>query len=608
MKVIVNKNKKRYVSDIIGEEYKYWENNDTIFIPAYTGMGKSYFVLHELLPYCVKINKKILYLVNRKILKKQLIEEVQTDVELENNHLFNGTTHSINDYIYITTYQDIERKISQKSTKEVCDFISTFDICIYDECHYFYSDSLFNTYTEISFDYLRTMFDCKIQIFISATIDNIIPIIKNRPPIFTRYYDSIAGLRRFRNHKIFCPTKEKIYLKNITQDYSNYINTKVVIDIKDLNPLIITSIIYSSEKWLIFIDSIKEGKELCKNLNNEIEKYNKKFKNAAVFIDAEYTNREESVTEVTEILKNQKLTKRIIITTPVMYNGISIHDKDLKNMVIMCDTKEDFLQMLGRKRIEDNNNTLTLFILKRDIKHFNNRLLTMEKIYNFYLKHYKNINKMYTLNFYNELLPEGSETIELSPVYCWLHNIQLNSWYQNDILTDILQPNYFNEHEKLCYTLNGNIAFNSFSVNKCKNLILFYKNIIKKLEENSNAFIMEQQHWLNIPDEKINLNIYDFKEEIHTKIDNFIKPFLNKTLDTTENENLRENIRKYLLILLENMNNEKTNKEDFQTEINYLKKNDRCFSEEKFNEIMQLLEWTYRMEKEEQNHFKIYKK
>lgn len=32
-----------------------------------------------------------------------------------------------------------------------------------------------------------------------------------------------------------------------------------------------------------------------------------------------------------------------------MDNGISIHDVNLKNIVIMCDTKEEFIQMLGRK-------------------------------------------------------------------------------------------------------------------------------------------------------------------------------------------------------------------------------------------------------------------
>ncbi len=50
-----------------------------------------------------------------------------------------------------------------------------------------------------------------------------------------------------------------------------------------------------------------------------------------------------------------------------MDNGISLEDEYLRNIVIMADTKETFIQMLGRKRIKNNNEKLNLYILKRDI-------------------------------------------------------------------------------------------------------------------------------------------------------------------------------------------------------------------------------------------------
>ena len=64
------------VTDKIGEEYKQWSNYNKIFISAPTGSGKTYFILNVLLPFACSQNRKILFLVNRKILKLQLEKEI----------------------------------------------------------------------------------------------------------------------------------------------------------------------------------------------------------------------------------------------------------------------------------------------------------------------------------------------------------------------------------------------------------------------------------------------------------------------------------------------------------------------------------------------------
>ncbi len=43
-----------------------------------------------------------------------------------------------------------------------------------------------------------------------------------------------------------------------------------------------------------------------------------------------------------------------------MDNGISLEDEYLRNIVIMADTKETFIQMLGRKRIKNKDRKSTL--------------------------------------------------------------------------------------------------------------------------------------------------------------------------------------------------------------------------------------------------------
>lgn len=87
------------VADVIGEDYKGWKDKESVFISAPTGSGKTYFVLNTLLPYFSKAHKKILYLVNRQILKKQIEDEVD-NLPIEQR-----------ESIKVVSYQSIERDI-----------------------------------------------------------------------------------------------------------------------------------------------------------------------------------------------------------------------------------------------------------------------------------------------------------------------------------------------------------------------------------------------------------------------------------------------------------------------------------------------------------------
>ena len=66
---------KQTVSDIIGDSYKNWASNQIVIIDCPTGSGKSYFIFETLLDYAISNRKRILYLVNRKVLSAQLDEQ-----------------------------------------------------------------------------------------------------------------------------------------------------------------------------------------------------------------------------------------------------------------------------------------------------------------------------------------------------------------------------------------------------------------------------------------------------------------------------------------------------------------------------------------------------
>ena len=116
------------------------------------------------------------FLVNRKILEKQLQEELD-DIANEYDLSIN-----IKDYIYISTYQKIENLLATNSY-EIKRFYG-FTFVVYDECHYFFCDAAFNTLTELSYDFLRNTYCQCVQIFLSATMDNIFPILQKRKEIY----------------------------------------------------------------------------------------------------------------------------------------------------------------------------------------------------------------------------------------------------------------------------------------------------------------------------------------------------------------------------------------------------------------------------------------
>lgn len=87
-----------FIGETIGDDYKEWQDGSTIFISSQTGSGKTTFILKELLPYAKEQNKRILYLVNRRVLKEQM-ENAIRDLPLE-----------LSKYIEIESYQSIEDK------------------------------------------------------------------------------------------------------------------------------------------------------------------------------------------------------------------------------------------------------------------------------------------------------------------------------------------------------------------------------------------------------------------------------------------------------------------------------------------------------------------
>lgn len=279
-----------YIADKIKDEYKYWQKGDLIFISSPTGSGKTIFCLEVLLKYAAELNRNILYLVNRKILKGQL------------NTIISELSLQYRTSITIQTYQEMEHNILNfQYDKPKVASLENFDYVICDECHYFLTDSNFNTNTSISY---RKIIDCSrenITVFLSATVAEIKNYIKQdiivRDKMHSYFYSIPDGVSYrmglYRDDQVKEYTLEKNY------DY-------IIPHIRERKEDICDIVTQKEEKWLIFVDNIEYGNKLKQEIQLKFEEEKAKEQNTketkkVVMLDSNYKNLEEASLEVEHI-------------------------------------------------------------------------------------------------------------------------------------------------------------------------------------------------------------------------------------------------------------------------------------------------------------------
>lgn len=585
---------KQTVSAVIGDSYKNWDSNQIVIIDCPTGSGKSYFIFETLLDYAISNQKRILYLVNRKVLRAQLDEQYISGSNALNklHKKYRNTRFNIREYIRIYTYQYIET-LCLENADPFND--NSFDYIVYDECHYFYSDSNFNSNTEVSYNYLRNKFINKTHIFMSATIENMREFIS----------ESIPNANYTLNARFPLGSPQKVREYFIEKNY-DYLSINYFNDIDDLIYLIGNKE-YDNQKWLIFTDSKDRGKEIKK----EIEKNTQSIKNEdIVFIDTNYRNNEDSSETMDEIIQKNVMNKMIIISTPVMDNGISIKDIGLRNLVLLCDTEEEFIQMIGRKR--EDGQKVNLYLWKRNVLHFKRRSQYWDKINHFYND---NMSILFDIQRINELFkstagealksifhPNGNS---LSPDDFNSHVFDqlccLLDWFTRCGQGPLkLIFDDYNHAKIICFPFKGLICLNDFSIQRCKFLCSFYRDMAERMENDEDAFLNEQLSWLGVDKScatDISGDVYPQKiknliERISLSIESSLE---NKEIVKLEREDFLsfyETFRKCMKEVYEITEDG----EELENALKYLKKNDRPIPCDLFNSFMEEFGLPYKLE------------
>jgi hypothetical protein len=465
----------KWVTDIIGEDYKTWKNGDIIKIECQTGTGKTWFIKNRLLPHAINQGKTILYIANRINLKRQMKIDVAEIQGIEINYKDYNILDELEviGNIVISSYQKIQNSILNDNYNIHCqddlyDKYLNYDYIIWDECHFVVQDSAFNNKTIFFYDHYFEKCNKKcITILMSATMDYI------KEPI----------------NKRFNPGKIIDYNTGIDYSYLDVFYFKNIDDIVAT----INNDTYGN-KWLFFVNNIELAKDLLEKIKDSkfiCSQHNKKYINKM------------DLNELNNIITNNKFDCKCLITTKSLDNGININDQLVKNIIILAIDKVDFIQMLGRKRIDtEYPQRVNLFIMNRSIKTF-----------------YTLLNAKYTKEY---------EAVEL-----WKSDI--NS-FNRKFDTSIDKLSEFNH---LFYKTNSGWQLNEIGFFRLFKNIEFCKKMINKFYKvGKNAFIKEQLNWLKLKYYKDNWieEVIDAKEV--NKLTDYLKGIVGKKLFNTEKQEL----------------------------------------------------------------------
>ncbi|WP_448784311.1 DEAD/DEAH box helicase [Blautia sp.] len=307
---------KKYISDIIKDEYKEWKNTKVI-VSSGTGTGKTQFMLRVLLPYYLQAGKRVLYLCNRKVLYDQIRKEMLSLI---------GVT--------LMTYQSLQKELRKGST-------NTYDLVIADECHYFYLDAKFNGYTDLAYEYVMGQ-QANVVVFVSATADS--------------FFEDLV--------KDGVVKKDHIYSIPKSYDYVEKVYTYHKSMLTDIIDEILADTDF--EKILVFVNSMERLIEMH-NYYGDSAYYMCSQSQACSFATR-------------DCIENKKFSnKRMLFTTKVMDNGVDIIDDDLRHIITELFDIDSILQSIGRKRPIDYLDTCSFYFKIYDGRAVNNFYVSNQK-------------------------------------------------------------------------------------------------------------------------------------------------------------------------------------------------------------------------------------
>ena len=290
---------KQYVSDLIGESYKHWENGRVI-LDCGTGRGKNEFIVRRLAGWLVdrtlngEGKDSILYLcplnsLHAEMIRRRLKAEIDDMGEEAAAEL-----RLYEDVLKVQTYQYME-KCCRNNSGKLEEYLQGSKYIVADECHYFTDFATYNINTCLSMEELQRTEKDHVVIYMSATGGQI--------------YEMLNAVSQTPSERIYTLPQD---YRHITQMYF-YARENLVMMLEDLP---------TDEKAVVFVSG---GEDLVR--------MKEQFGDAAGDYCSENNPKYGKQFDALEnCIRDRKLQKRFVFTTKAIGMGIEIKDRTVKHM------------------------------------------------------------------------------------------------------------------------------------------------------------------------------------------------------------------------------------------------------------------------------------
>ena len=305
---------------------------NAIGIQAPTGFGKTHFTLHDVLLRVSQTGGKMLIVGNRVACSYQVkLEALELVAPSEIGDQTPKGLLKRTDFgsVKIMTLQALDSFLATPEGKKYAKEVS---VLVVDEVHYFVADVSFNPTAARLLKVIPQLFNKATRIYMTATFNDVLRPLAEAEAKADRPLIERTGVR-------FSPLmygqSPIIDLYQYRSDKYSSLPIRYFLRDDDLYREIEES---GEAKWLIFVPSKEDGATLQESIGDD-----------AVFISADSKGSDAW----NQLLDEERLPCRILITTSVLDCGVNIHDENLKHVVIPFEDRTMFMQALGRVRFKD---------------------------------------------------------------------------------------------------------------------------------------------------------------------------------------------------------------------------------------------------------------